>query len=323
MTRSRRLHGWRKLAGASWGSPHDPQFYGDLEVDAASLLAYLDLVRKQTDVHATVTHACVRAMGHALHTMPQLNVRLAHGREHARTSIDVLVIVAVGDELTGVKVDAVDTKSLADVATEVERRVAAIRSGRDVEFGRTKRMLTVLPPRVLRYALRIGAWLTSDLNLDLARVGLPRQAFGSAMVSSIGMTGVSHAYSPLAPYYRVPFLVLVGAVTEKAVARSGHVVARPILTVTATFDHRYIDGMQAAALATAAKAYLSNPASFEPPFPNTRTRSVQLPDVRTSARARSPHPEESTCALNGNDVEELLQTPEVFGVAGIQRQPDS
>lgn len=264
---SRRLRGWRKLAGASWGPPNDPQFYGDLDIDAASLLAYLNVIRQRTGVHATVTHAVVRAVGHALSVAPQLNVRLARGREYQRESIDVLVIVAVGDdELTGVKVTAVDSKSLADVAAEVERRVAAIRSGTDVEFGRTKRMLTILPPRVLRPAMKVAAWLTSDLNLDLARAGLPRQAFGSAMVSSIGMTGVTHAYSPLAPYYRVPFLVLVGAVTEKAVVRSGHVVARPILTMTATFDHRYVDGIQAAALADAAKAYLANPAAFEAPL---------------------------------------------------------
>ena len=266
MTASRRLHGWRKLAGSSWSPPFDPQFFGDLEVDAASLLSYLSLVRLRTGVHATVTHACVRAIGHALQTTPQLNVRLARGREHPRESIDVLVIVAVGDELTGVKVEAVDSKSLAEVAAEVERRAGAIRSGEDAEFGRTKRMLTVLPPRVLRYGLRVGAWLTSDLNLDLARIGLPRQAFGSAMVSSIGMTGIAQAYSPLAPYYRVPFLVLVGAVTEQAVVRSGHVVARPMLSLTATFDHRYVDGLQAAALGNAAKQYLADPASFEPPL---------------------------------------------------------
>lgn len=264
---SRRLRGWRKLASASWGRPNDPQFYGDLEVDAASLLSYLNVVRERAGVHATVTHAVVRAIGHALETTPQLNIRLARGREHIRSSIDVLVIVAVADnELTGVKVAAVNTKSLADIAAEVDARVTSIRAGTDAEFGRTKRMLTVLPPKVLRRALRLAAWLTSDLDVDLPRLGLPRGAFGSAMVSSVGMTGVSHAYSPLAPYYRVPFLVLVGAVSEKAVVRSGHVVARPILTVTATFDHRYVDGLQAAAFAHAAQEYLANPAAFEPPL---------------------------------------------------------
>jgi pyruvate dehydrogenase E2 component (dihydrolipoamide acetyltransferase) len=261
-----RIHGWRKLAGASWRAPTDPQFYGDLDIDAASLLSYLDLLRRRHGVHATVTHAVVRATAHALTVVPQLNVRLTHGHERARSSIDVLVIVAAADnELTGIKICNADQKSLVDVAVEVDSRVGAIRSGTDREFGKTKKTLTRLPRQVLRPAVRTCAWLTSDLNLDLGRFGLPRQAFGSAMVSSIGMTGITHAYSPLASYYRVPFLILVGAVAERPAVRSGHVVARPMLTLTATFDHRYADGRQAAELARAAQQYLSNPSALEPP----------------------------------------------------------
>jgi hypothetical protein len=30
--------GWRRVAAAVWGHPNDPQIYGDLEVDATSLL---------------------------------------------------------------------------------------------------------------------------------------------------------------------------------------------------------------------------------------------------------------------------------------------
>ena len=283
---SSRVQGWRKLAGASWRAPSDPQFYGDLEVDAASLLSYLDRARRRTGVHVTVTHASVRAIAHALSVVPQLNVRLAAGREHPRESIDVLVIVAVGDdELTGIKVAAADTKSLVDIATEIEQRVTAIRAGTDREFGQTKKMLTGLPASVLRPAIRLSAWLTSDLNLDLPRWGLPRQAFGSAMVSSIGMTGITHAYSPLAPYYRVPFLVLVGAVAEKPVVRCGQVIARPMLSLTATFDHRYADGMRAAALGRAVQDYLADPAAFEPPMPSVEACNQESTSATGSGRA--------------------------------------
>lgn len=260
-----RVQGWRKLAGATWGPPGDPQFFGDIDVDAAATLAYLNRVRDKCGVHATVTHATVRAVAHALTVVPRLNVRLAGGREYPRDSVDVLVIVAVDDdELTGIKVVNADKKSIVDIATELEQRVQAIRAGTDREFGRTKGILARMPAGVLRPAIRLGAWLTSDLNLDLPALGLPRQAFGSAMVSSIGMTGIAHAYSPLAAYYRVPFLVLVGAVTEKPVARCGQVIVRPMLPLTATFDHRYADGVRAAALGRAAQDYLADPAAFEP-----------------------------------------------------------
>jgi pyruvate dehydrogenase E2 component (dihydrolipoamide acetyltransferase) len=125
-------------------------------------------------------------------------------------------------------------------------------------------VLDLLPPWLLRPTMNLSAWLTSDLNLDLPALGVRRQAFGSAMITSVGMWGISRAYSPLASYYRVPVLVLVGAVTQKPVAVAGQVVVRPMLTLTATFDHRYADGFQAARFAHAVAEYCADPAAFEP-----------------------------------------------------------
>jgi hypothetical protein len=133
---------------------------------------------------------------------------------------------------------------------------------------------------MLRVALRLGAWLTSDLNLDLRGIGLPRQAFGGAMITSVGMWGVGHAYSPLAHYYRVPVLVLVGAVRDSPTVVDGAVAARPMLTITATFDHRYADGYHAAQFAAAMRAYCANPARFEPA--PRRSDQASADQVRTA-----------------------------------------
>jgi pyruvate dehydrogenase E2 component (dihydrolipoamide acetyltransferase) len=257
----RRLHGWRKLAGSFWGAPNDPQFYGDLELDAGNLLAHLEQVRAHTGAHATVTHAVGRAVAHGLQEVPDLRVRLAHGREYPRESIDVFFIVATGggDELTGVKIEGADQLSAVEIATALQRRTSAIAAGTDQEFGRAKQMLTVLPPRVLRQALRLSAWLSSDLHLDLPMLGVRREAFGGAMVTSVGMWGIRQAYSPLAAYYRVPLLVCVGAVTPRPVAVAGRVVVRPMFTLTATFDHRYVDGYHAAQFAESVQRYCAHP----------------------------------------------------------------
>jgi 2-oxoacid dehydrogenases acyltransferase (catalytic domain) len=265
----RRVHGWRKLAGSAWGRPVDPQFYGDMELDAGALLSYAERARRAAGAHVTVTHLVGRAVAHGLTVVPELRVRLTRGREHARESVDVFFIVtaAGGQELTGVKVCAADRKSAVEIADELTRRCAAIQAGHDPDLGRGKALLATLPASLLRVALRLGAWLTSDLNLDLSRVGMPRQAFGGAMITSVGMWGVSKAYSPLAHYYRVPLLVLVGAVRKTPVAVNDAVVVRPMLTLTATFDHRYVDGFHAAQFANAVRSYCQDPARFEPPLP--------------------------------------------------------
>lgn len=262
--RGRRLHGWRKLAGSFWGAPSDPQFYGELEIDAGSLLDHLRHVKETTGAHVTVTHAVGAAVAYALNEVPDLQVRLARGREYPRETTDIFFIIAAdGGELTGCKVERADEKSLVEIAEELGSAQATIASGADETFGKAKRMLDVLPPRVLRQSIKLSAWLTSDLNLDLPALGVRRQAFGGAMITSVGMWGISRAFSPLAGYYRVPVLVLVGAVAQRPVAVAGQVVVRPMLTLTATFDHRYSDGFQAAKFAQAVHEYCAHPARFE------------------------------------------------------------
>jgi pyruvate dehydrogenase E2 component (dihydrolipoamide acetyltransferase) len=268
MSTARRVTGWRKLAGGAWRGPDDPQFYGELDMDATTLLSYMDSLRVESGVRVTVTHLIGRAVAYALAEVPELNVRLARGRLHARDSIDVFFIVSAGDELTGVRVADADQKSSVQIAAELNQRVAEIDEGDDPGLGRGKALLARLPHRLVRPALRLAAWLTSDLNLDLSRFGLPRQAFGGAMITSVGMWGVTRAFSPLAGYYRVPVLVLVGAVQARPVAIDGEVVVRPMVTLTATFDHRYADASQAVRFADAVRRYCADPAALEPPTAN-------------------------------------------------------
>jgi pyruvate dehydrogenase E2 component (dihydrolipoamide acetyltransferase) len=267
----------------------DPQFFGDLELDAGPLLSYQEEARRSAGVHLTLTHLVGKAVAHGLAEVPELRVRLAHGRVYERDSIDVFFIVTSegGQELTGVKVRDADCKSAVQIAAEIQARCAEIGAGNDPELGRGKALLTALPPRMLRVALRLGGWLTSDLNLDLKGLGMPRQAFGGAMITSVGMWGIEHAYSPLASYYRVPVLVLVGAVRKAPAVSGDDVVVRPMLTVTATFDHRYVDGFHAAKFAEAVRAYCRAPASFEQaslkPAPDSPSPAVAARPQRTAS----------------------------------------
>jgi pyruvate/2-oxoglutarate dehydrogenase complex dihydrolipoamide acyltransferase (E2) component len=265
MRKGTKATGWRKIAAATWNGPIDPQIYGDLEVDATRLLAFIEDARRTAGVHVTVTHAVGKSIAHALAEHPDLNARLYRGRFIPRESVDIFFVASVAGAggVTGVKVVAADRKSLVDIADELVRRVERIRHGGEAEVGRSQNAIDSFPFRLLRPALGFVTWLSADRNVDLRRLGLPRQAFGSAMVSSVGMFGVQKAYGPLSPLYRIPILALVSEVTERPVVVHGEIVARPILTVTATMDHRYLDGSHAARLARSARAYLEDPAAFE------------------------------------------------------------
>jgi pyruvate dehydrogenase E2 component (dihydrolipoamide acetyltransferase) len=267
VTRKRsKIKGWRKITSATWGHPNDPQIYGDLELDATNVLAFIDHAREADGVRLSVTHMVGKAIAYGLGENPDLNVHM-HGNYFIQNpTVDIFFIVSTdnGAELDGVKVSRADEKPVVDIARELSDRAGRIRSGDDAELGKTKKVIGSTPRRLLGLSMRTAAWLTTDKEMDLKKYGLPRQPFGSAMVSSVGMFGIQHAYAPLSPYYRIPFLVLVGEVAEKPAVVEGQVVARPLLTVSATMDHRYVDGFHAAKLARSVRSYLEDPKRFEP-----------------------------------------------------------
>jgi hypothetical protein len=259
------LDSWRKIAAASWGRPSDPQIYGELEVDAARLLEFVERERERSGEHLTVTHLVGRALALALAANPDVNVRLCRGRFVRRESADIFFVVSVaeGKELSGVKVVAAERKSAAEIARELTGRAERARTGEEAELGSSKRLLGKTPTWLLRGSLRFATWLVYDRGISLRRIGLPVDAFGSAIVSSVSAFGAERAYGPLNPWYRVPVLALVSKVEMKPAVVDGEVVARPRLTLTATLDHRYVDGAHAGRLVGSVRAYLEDPEVFE------------------------------------------------------------
>jgi pyruvate dehydrogenase E2 component (dihydrolipoamide acetyltransferase) len=74
--------------------------------------------------------------------------------------------------------------------------------------------------------------------------------------------------------YDVPLLLLVGEITERPVVEAGAVVARPILPITATIDHRYADGWHVSRALIAFREYLADPSAFEPRLSDSTPESL-------------------------------------------------
>jgi pyruvate dehydrogenase E2 component (dihydrolipoamide acetyltransferase) len=180
--------------------------------------------------------------------------------------VDVFFITAIsgGRDLSGVKIERADEKSAVAISAELARRAGALKHGDDSSFAATKRAMGRLPKPLLRVALRLSAWLAGERAHAIPLLSLEATPFGSAMVSSVGMLGIPTGFSPLAWVYRVPLLVLVGETADKPLAIGGRVEVRPVLPVTATIDHRYVDGARIAEAFKAFREYLAQPASFEP-----------------------------------------------------------
>jgi pyruvate dehydrogenase E2 component (dihydrolipoamide acetyltransferase) len=80
---------------------------------------------------------------------------------------------------------------------------------------------------------------------------------GTFTISNLGMFGVAQFIAVLNPPQAA--ILAVGAVEERPVARGGEIVARPMLTLTLTCDHRTVDGADGARFLEDVKAFLEEP----------------------------------------------------------------
>jgi pyruvate dehydrogenase E2 component (dihydrolipoamide acetyltransferase) len=81
---------------------------------------------------------------------------------------------------------------------------------------------------------------------------------GTFTISNLGMYGVQSFTAVLNPPQAA--ILAVGATEDRAVPVEGEIAVRPMLTLTATFDHRAVDGAPAAGFLQSVKELLEEPA---------------------------------------------------------------
>lgn len=256
----------RKLAIASWGRPRDPSIFGKLTVDVTEALVYLRHIRETTGEQVTITHLVGKAVAAALEAEPSLNGTIRLGRFVPRDDVSVAFLVQVdeGAELTNATIADVDEKPVGEIARELRERARALRRGEDDDWQRSRTIIRWLPTQLLRPVLWLVGLLSGSFGWSLPELGIRRYPFGSAIVTSVGMFGLDEAFIPPTPFARVPLYVLIGAIREApAVGTDGGVTVRKELTITATLDHRFVDGFQAGVLARTFRRVIENPWELE------------------------------------------------------------
>lgn len=249
----------RKLAIASWGSPREGNIYGKLTIDASAALRYIEEARATSGERVTLTHLVGRAVAEALRRSPGLNGFLRFGTYHPRKTVDVTFLVSLeeGGDLAKAKVSQADGKSPVDIARELSQLAGRLRKGEDEAFEKGKGVVRLLPTWVLRPILWLTGWVTGSLGLNF--MGQERFPFGSCIITSVGMFGLDEGFVPQTPFARVPLYVLIGAVRDQPVVHEGQVVIRPLLTLTATLDHRFVDGFEGGVLARTVSEVMADP----------------------------------------------------------------
>lgn len=269
---------FRRIAIGTWRTAYDSQVYGGLTVRMEPVLGFVDEFRRRTGKRLTVTHVVAKAVALAFRRMPDANALLRLGRIYPRKSVSVFLQVAMIDpatgrpDLSGVTLPDADRLTLEEIVDATEKRVALVRKDEDPSIARSRKVFSRLPGWLVHWALRASSFLLYTLNLDLSWAGFPRDGFGSVMITNIGSIGLDVAYAPLVPWSRVPMIVTVGRVADEPVVEGDRVVPGKVMRLSATFDHRMIDGLHAAELARTVTEIFADPAKAlggDAPDPST------------------------------------------------------
>lgn len=245
---------FRKIALGTWGRGGDPSVYATLGLDMSTLLPLMQKWQEQYGVKVTAGHLVGKAIARCLNIRPELNGMIRGGKIFLRDDVTLFFQVNIpgpkGEEiskatLAGTTIENASNKSVIDIARELAQKAQAVRTGKDEQMAKNLAVFKWLPWCLSKLYLNIGSWLIYGLNLDLRKFGLPKDPFGSVMVTNVGSLGVDGAWAPLVPYSRVPLVLTVGRISNKPWVHEDQVVVRPVLEVGVTFDHRMIDGIHA------------------------------------------------------------------------------
>ena len=271
---------FRRLALGSWSAPDDPTIYGVLELNVENALSHVENLRQKTSEKITITHFLGKMLSEVLKLHPELNCEIRFGKFYPRTSIDISFQVAIEDEsadlglkhrhdLSGAIVRNADQKSIIEIAAELNAAARKIRGQRDPLFSGIKKISGMIPGFLQTFAVGIIKTIISGLNLWSPILGIPKNAFGSLMVTNVGSLGLDFALPALFPPASVPAIIAVGAIYKAPVYETdetGLVLKTKLerhIRLCGAFDHRYIDGLHASRIARDMRRLTQHPELLE------------------------------------------------------------
>ena len=267
---------WREVALSTWSAPSSPAAYGVLDLDCEAALAWAEQAREASGEKVTLTHVVGKAAALAIAAAPETNGFASMGRLRLRPTVDVFFQVAFFDaeareaqggerqtrrdaNLAGAKVCGADEKGVVDLARELRERAQAIRAKASDATVKASQLIAGVPAPLRSAAARLSSFLNFDLGVDLVALGMPRDPFGSCMITNVGVFGIELAWAPLVPYARTPLCMTVGAVHRAPTVVGDGIAVRRRVKIGVAFDHRVMDGYHAGVMARRFREVFADP----------------------------------------------------------------
>ena len=127
----------------------------------------------------------------------------------------------------------------------------------------SKDKLSSWPWPLRKWLFLLYKTITIHWGISFPLMGLSANSFGSYVISNIGSIGLDSGYGALLPSANVSIVLILGNVIKKPVVAGDQIVPRRILNLTATLDHRIVDGSHGGKLFRSIKQMIKNPDLLE------------------------------------------------------------
>ena len=255
---------WRKVASSIYRKPRDSKIYGSVDIDVTELEQFITQKRKE-GIKTTLTHLITLIIGRAFNEeVPELNTYIRRGKVIKRPAVDAMVSVLLkGGEMGSVKVENADQITVSELSEIIATKIKQSRRGDENRAMQSKHLLSSIPWPFRAWLFNLYKLVTIDWGIALPGLKLSSDSFGSYVVSNIGSLGLDTGYAALLPSSNVSVVLIIGKVYKKPVVINDEIVPRKIFTLSATLDHRVVDGSHGGRLFRFIKHMVKNPQLLE------------------------------------------------------------
>ena len=257
---------WRKVASAMYAKPTDSKIYGTVELDVTEIEKYISKKRKE-GVKTTITYLMTLILGRAIRQdVMELNSFVRRGKIMQRDQVDATVSVLLkGGQMGSVKVENADQLTTDEISGMIGKRIAESRKGNENQDMQSKSMLSSIPWPFRNWVFKLYRTLTIKWGVSMPGIGIDPNSFGSFIVSNIGSVGLDTGYGSLLPSSNISFVMVLGTINKKPVVINDEIVIRKIMAISATLDHRVVDGSHGGRMFRLIKHFIKNPELLDTP----------------------------------------------------------
>ena len=243
MNSSRKMKGYtttpltfsRKMVIASVRANVKSAIHCVTEMDVTEVRERIRLIHEEGGPKLSFTAYLVKCFSKALQDHPGMNSFLRGRRLILLEEVTVSVLVErdLGNELVPepLAIRAAQNKSLLQIHNEIREAQQKQGTGLGNLSGST--WIRIIPAFLLNLFVKVA-----DRNIVMAK------KYGKVAVTAVGMFSKSATW--FIPHGTATVLLTVGGISKKPVWQDGQFEPREMLHITASFDHRIVDGAPAA-----------------------------------------------------------------------------